>query len=208
MLNKKEIIIISIIVIILSGIISMFETLESFFYIFLSIIIIFTLNIFTKKITSNYFDSEIEIKLWEIKRYGFKPHKKLKRSFPIGAFLPIIFAFFTFGYVKFMGSLVFDIKAKVSRAAKKHGLYIFSEMTEDHIGLIAAAGITINLIAAVIGYLIEQPEFARLSIWFAFSNMLPISDLDGNKIFFGNKILWVFLAAITLVGAGYALLLI
>jgi len=208
MLNKKEIIIISLIVIILTFIINMLETLSSFLYIFISIIIIFSLNIFAKKITSNYFDSEIEIKLWEIQRYGFKPHKKFKRPFPAGAFFPILFAFFTFGYVKFMGSLIFDVKAKVHRAAKRHGLYTFSEMTEYHIGLIAAAGIAINLVAAVISYLIGQPEFARLSIWFAFSNMIPISELDGNKIFFGSKVLWSFLAAITLVGATYALLLI
>ena len=134
--------------------------------------------------------------------------RKLKRPFPAGAFFPILFAFFTFGTINWMASLVFDVKAKVHRAAKRHGLWSFSEMTEYHIGLIAATGIAVNLIAAVIGYFINQPEFAKLNIYYAFFNMLPISDLDGNKIFFGSKILWSFLATITLIGVGYALLLI
>ena len=81
-------------------------------------------------------------------------------------------------------------------------------MTERHIGLIAAAGIAMNLIAAIIGYIINQPEFAKLNIYFAFFNMLPLSDLDGNKILFGNKVLWSFLAIITIIGMFYALFLI
>ncbi len=217
MLNKKEIIITLAITILLAFVVSMMETLESFRYALISVLLILGLNISAKKIASNYFDAEIEIKLWEIKKYGLlgvssggyiHPSKEFKRPFPAGAFIPILFAFFTFGTVKWMASLVFDVKAKVHHAAKRHGLYTFSEMTEYHIGLIAAAGIIINLIAAVIGYFINQPEFAKLNIYFAFFNMLPISDLDGNKIFFGSKVLWSFLATITLIGTAYALLLI
>lgn len=217
MLNRKEIIIIVVVAIILTFIVSLMESMQSVKYALISILIILSLNIFAKKVTANYYDSEIEVKLWDIKRYGLfgiftrgylHPSRKLKRPFPAGAFFPILFAFFTFGTVKWMASLVFDVKAKVHRAAKRHGLWSFSEMTEYHIGLIAAAGIAINLIAAIIGYFINQPEFAKLNIYFALFNMLPISDLDGNKIFFGSKILWVFLAIITLIGTAYAILLI
>ena len=217
MLNKKEIIIILVATIILTFVVSMAESTQAVKYAFVSILIILGLNILAKKITANYYDSQIEVKLWDIKRYGLfgvftrgyiHPSRKLKRPFPAGAFFPILFAFFTFGTIKWMASLVFDVKAKIHRAAKRHGLWSFSEMTEYHIGLIAAAGITINLIAAIIGYLINQPEFAKLNIYFAFFNMLPISDLDGNKIFFGSKILWSFLAIITLIGTFYAIFLI
>ena len=81
-------------------------------------------------------------------------------------------------------------------------------MTEEHIGLIAASGIFANLFLGIIGYLIGFPLFAKLSIWFAFFNMIPISNLDGNKIFFGNLVLWSFLAIITLIGLGYTFLLV
>jgi len=210
MLNKKEIISIAAVSLILAFTISLLETLEVFLYVLISIFLILFINISAKKITSFNLDSEIEIKLWEIKRYGFSAHKKLRRPFPAGAFFPIISKIFLFPFNSFvwMASLVFDVKAKVHRAAKRHGLYSFSEMTEYHIGLIAAAGILSNLVFSVLGYLIGFPEFARLNIYFAIFNMIPLSNLDGNKIFFGSLVLWSFIASIVLIATGYAILLI
>ncbi len=210
MLNKKEIISIIIVTIILAFAISLIESFKIFLYALLSVFLVILINIFAKKIISFYFDSEIEIKLWEIKRYGFKAHQHFKKSFPAGAFLPIIskIVLFPFNSFVWMASLVFDVKAKIYKAAKRHGLYSFSEMTEFHLGLIAAAGIFANLIFAIIGYLLGFSEFAKLNIYYAFFNMLPISDLDGNKIFFGSIILWSFLASITLIALLYSFLLI
>src|SRR3989344_5153389 len=120
----------------------------------------------------------------------------------------IILAILTFGRVVWMASLVFEVKPTTYRAAKRHGLYSYSEMTEAHIGYIAAVGILANLFFAFIGYLLGFSEFSRLSIFYVFFNMLPFSDLDGNKVFFGNIILWSFLAALTLIGLAYAFFLI
>lgn len=207
MLNRNEIITIVIVTFILAFTISLIETVEIFLYALLAVFLILIINIAAKKVASFYLDSEIEIKLWEIKRYGFKAHKHFKRPFPSGAFFPVISKIFLFPIHNFiwMASLVFDVKPKIYRAAKRHGLYSFSEMTESHLGLIASAGIIASLISAVIGYLIGFPDFAKLSIYYAFFNMLPISDLDGNKIFFGNIVLWSFLASIVLIGLFYAL---
>ena len=208
MLTKKEIINILIVTLVLAFVISLIETLEIFLCTLLAVFLVIMVNLGSKKITSFYLDTEIETKLWEIKRYGFKTNKHFKRPFPAGAFFPIITTAFSFGYVNWMASLIFDVKGKVYKAAKRHGLYSFSGIAEDHIGLIAAAGIFANLVFAVIGYLINFPEFAKLNIYYAFFNMLPLSDLDGNKIFFGNLILWSFLASLTLVGLFYTIFII
>src|SRR3989339_631242 len=106
----------------------------------------------------------------------------------------------TLGKLKWMASLVFEVKAKTYRAAKRYGVYSFSEMTEYHIALIAASGI--------IGNLIGFPDFSRINIYYAFFNLFPISDLDGNKIFFGSLILWSFITSITLIALGFAILLV
>ena len=208
MFNKKEIIVILLITIILAFTISLIKNLETFLYTLGAVFLILVINIVAKKVTSFYLDSEIEIKLWEIKQYGFNPHNSFKKPFPAGAFLPIITTAFSFGYMTWMASLVFDIKSKIHRAAKRHGLYTFSEITESHLGLIASAGIIANLTFAIIGYLINFPEFAKLNIYYAFFNMLPISNLDGNKIFFGNLTLWSFLASIVLIGLFSAIFII
>lgn len=210
MLNKKEIGVIILTTIIIAFAITLVSTLQNFLYMSLTVLLVLSINIFTKKIASFYLDSEIEVKLWEIKRYGFKSQDYFKKSFPAGAFMPLISKIILFPFNSFvwMGSLVFDVKAKAYRAAKRYGLYTFSEMTEYHIGLIAFFGVLANLIFAIIGYLFNFPEFARLNIYYSLFNILPLSDLDGNKIFFGSLIMWSFLAALVLVALLFVIFLI
>lgn len=210
MLNKKEIITIIIVTLILAFAISLVETIEIFLYTLLAIFLVITINVIAKKIMGFYLESEIEIKLWEIKQYGFKAHHHFKKPFPVGAFVPIISKIFLFPIhnLVWMASLVFDVKPKIYRAAKRHGLYSFSEITESHLGIIASAGIIANIIFAIIAYFIGFPEFTRLSIFYVFFNMIPLSNLDGNKIFFGNIVLWSFLAAIVLIGIFFTLFII
>ncbi|HUW44100.1 MAG TPA: hypothetical protein VMV95_04030 [Bacillota bacterium] len=208
MLNLKEISPILVVVLVITLLLGLFNNFKGFLYTLLAVFIVFMINILAKKVMSTYLDSEIEVKFWEIKRYGFKPPSSFKKPFPAGIFFPIIFTLITLGNFIWMASLIFDVKPKISRSAKRHGLYSYSEMTEGHIGFIAAAGVIANLIFAVVGYIAGFPEFSRLSIFLAFFSMIPISDLDGNKIFFGNLVLWSFLAAIVLIGLGYVFFLV
>lgn len=210
MFNKKEIVSILAITVIIAFALSILEGVNAFKIALISMLFVIFLNIIAKKITAYFLDSEIEVGIWEMERFGFKPHQRFNKPVMAGAIFPIISKaiFFPFKGLVWMASLIFEVKPKVYHAAKRHGLYTFSEMTEYHIGLIAASGIFVNLIAAIIGYLMGYPEFARLSIYYSFFNLLPISDLDGNKVFFGSLILWSFLAALTLIAVGYALLLV
>jgi Zn-dependent protease len=211
MITKKEILAIVIIVAILSVSITLMGSLESFLYTSLSIFLILTINIISKKIIASSLESEIEIRIWEINRYGFKKQKRFGTPFLAGAILPLISAIIFQGTLAWMASLVFDVRTKISRASKKHGLYSFSEMTEWHIGLIALGGIAANLFFALLGYLVGMPQkmnFTFLTLWFVFFNMLPISDLDGNKIFFGNYILWSVIAITILMAALLSIVII
>jgi hypothetical protein len=217
MVNGKEIAYVIIVTVITAFAIALTKTLSLnmslFLYALLGVFLLLLINILIKKTTAYFLDSEIEIKIWEIKRFGFKTGDYFKKAFPLGAFLPLISKIFFFGLNGFvwMASLVFDVKAKAYHAAKRHGMYSFSEMTEEHIGRIAAMGIFANLILAFVFYFIGGEFgtiFAKLNIWFAFFSMIPISDLDGNKIFFGNIVLWSFLAVVTLIGLGYTFFLV
>jgi Zn-dependent protease len=200
MINRKEIAIILSLTIILGFTVAMFNLRTMFVTALVSMLIIIVMNILTKKAAAHLLDSEIEIKLWEIKRFGFKKHLQSKKPFAIGIFLPLLLKVITVGLLNWTAVFTFNVKAKIYRAAKRHGLYAFTEMSEAQIGVIAASGIFMNLILAVIGYFAGFEEFAKLSIGFAFFNMLPISDLDGNKIFFGSTLLWTFLVTIVLLG--------
>lgn len=207
MLNKNEILAIVVITLILAFTISLLRSIEIFLYILLTVFLVISINLIAKKVAGFYLGTEIEVKIWEIKRYGFKVSKYFKKPFLAGAFFPIIVTAFSFGYLIWMASLVFEVKPNSRRKAKRHGLYVFSEMTEEHIGKIAAMGVLANLVFSILGYLTGYLDFARLNIYFAFFNMLPLSNLDGNKIFFGSVILWSFLASLVLIGLGYVFFL-
>ena len=214
MINKREALIIPLIIVIitlsLNLSLSIFEEWKTVLYTLLAVSVVILANIFTKKFIAYRLDSEIEMRVWEIGKYGFTKDKHSKKPFPLGAFLPIIskIIFFPFKSFVWMASLVFDVKPRIYRGAKRFGLYTFSEITEYHLGLIAASGIAINLILSIIGYFLGFPLFARLNIYYAFFNILPLSEFDGNKIFFGNLIMWAFLASLVLIGMLFAIFII
>jgi len=208
MFSKKEILSILVAIVIITVSISLIESWKVFAFTLLMVFLVIAINVLVKKAAGYYLDSEIEVRLWEIKRFGFKPHREFKRGFPAGIIFPILFSLLSFGSLMWLASLIFEVKPTLYRAAKRHGLYSFSEMTEYQIGLIAAAGVVANLIFGAIGYIVGWPMFTQLNLWLAFFNMIPVSDLDGNKIFFGNLVIWSFLATITLIGIAYAFLLI
>jgi len=214
MINKKECFIISLIIIIISLSIGITTDIanewQNILWILLAVSLVILLSTFAKKIMAYLLDTEIEMKVWGIGSLGFSKDSHSKKPFPIGAFLPIIskLVFFPFKSLVWMASLVFDVRPRIYRGAKRHGLYTFSDITEYHIGLIAASGIVVSLVAAVVGYFLGFPLFARLSVYYAFFNMLPLSELDGNKIFFGSIVMWSFLAAIVLIGMLFAIFMI
>lgn len=211
MFNRNELFSILIVTLIFAFAIGLFQSISKIPYIFLIFFLILFINVFAKKIASFYLDSEIDVKLWTVERYGFRPSQYLKKPFPLGLILPILTSLLFFGQLSgfiWLAALIFDVKPKVYRAAKRYGLYSYTEMTEDHIGIIAAAGVFANLFFAIIGYLLGFPEFSRFSIYFAFFSMIPLSDLDGNKIFFGNLALWSLLATLVLIGLVYAFFLV
>lgn len=207
MIVKEEIGSFVVITIVLAASFSFLTSFDVFLNALLAVFLVLFLNTFAKKVAAYYLESEIYVRPWSIDRYGFARDKYFEKPFPIGIFLPIIFAIITKGNFLWMASLVFDVKPKITRASKRHGLYSFSEMTEHHLGLIAATGVIINVLAGIVGYFLGFPLFAKLNIFLAFYNILPFSDLDGNKIFFGNMVFWSFLATVILIGLGYAFFL-
>lgn len=208
MINKKEILAILVATLILGFTLSLVKTTKLFLYACLLIFLIILINLVAKKIMAHYVEAGIETKIWEVQQYGIRKQQHFKKPFPAGVFAPIFFTVLSLGNLTWFAPLVFEVKPKKHRAVRRHGPYSYSEMTEAHIGLIATAGIIANLIFAIIGYLVNIPEFSRLNIYFAAFNLIPISNLDGNKIFFGNFKLWTVLVIIIFIALAYSIFLI
>lgn len=208
MLNKKELIAIISTTLVLGIIISLLETWTIFFTALGLILAVILINILTKKIISFYLNSELEIKQWEFKKWGFKKHQHLRTPIPAGIFMPILIKFISVGILNWMACLTFEVKGKIYRAARRHGVYSFSEVTEREIAWIAGGAIIANLFFGLLGYILDYTLFARLNLVFAFYSLIPLSDLDGTKIFFGSKLLWAILATITTISVLIATLAI
>lgn len=212
MLNKNEIFSIFIVSIVLGAIFSLLETTEAFFLTTGIVLVVILINITAKKIVAFNFDSELEIKLWSFRRMitpslskgaafeGIKPHQKLKSPLPAGIFIPLILKVLTMGIVNWMACLTFDVKGTIYRARRRFGLYQFTDITEGEMAWIAFGGVFANIFMAIIGYLINAPLFSKINLLFAFYNVIPISNLDGNKMFWGVKNLWIFAAIISTIG--------
>ena len=180
----------------------------SIFYIaLLSFTIIITLNIITKKIVGYFLEADVTIKFWSWYQYGFRKDSHFKNPLPM-AWLPLVLSLLTKGFFWWLAIIEFDVKPRTERVSRKHGLYRFTEMTDWHIAWIASWGVIVNLLVAIIGYILGFEFFARLSIYFATWSLVPIGSLDGNKIFFGSKGLWGTITTITLILLGWGLLVI
>jgi hypothetical protein len=217
MLNKKEMFAVLLAALAIGTVASMgVETIEAWQKIFLPtigiVIAVIIANIVAKKILAHYFGADIEIKLWSFRRfmyvdkkriYGYKPHQKFKSEFPAGFFFPLLIKFLSVGLINWMGCLTFDARGTIYRTAKKWQLFQFSDITEAEMAWISFFGIIINIIIAIAGYLTNIPMLSKISLQYAFFNSLPIGNLDGMKIFFGNKTLWA--TSMVLTGMGLVL---
>ncbi len=162
--------------------------------------IIIVLSILSKKIAAYFLDSDIEHEIWNLTYFGFKKSSRFKNPLPAGIILPLIFSIITLGVSKFSAFLTYETRALKYRASKRFGFYSYTEMTDFHNGLIGAAGIASLILLSIITYFISGANLeylAKMSIYYAFWNLIPISKLDGAQIFFGSRVLWSVLFTIT-----------
>lgn len=176
--------------------------------VFFSVVIILV-SVFTKKLIAYMFDSNVEHEIWRVYRYSWKPSWHFEKPVPAGIILPLFFTLISWGALKFSAILTYETRALKYRASKRFGMYSFSEITDWHNGIIGASGIIALLLLSVIAYFIpgNLEYLAKMATFYAFWNMIPVSNLDGTQIFFGSRILYSILAVITIIFTVYAMVL-
>jgi hypothetical protein len=212
-MNKSEILQITAAIITLTIIIG-FQPLINLDFTALGLSILFSFiilasNILGKKIMSSKLDADVEHQIWRFQRYGLKPKSHLNKSIPLGVIAPLFITIFTLGSLKLMTLMSYETKALKRRAAKRHGTFSFTEMTDFHNALVGASGIVAVLVISFLSYFVPGfGDLTKYATFYAFFNLIPFSKLDGTQIFFGSRVLWATLAVITLIFTAYALLLI
>ena len=112
-------------------------------------------------------------------------------------------AIFTIGYLKPFTFFQFNAEnieeVRILKKRGPRGSRRKEFINEADLGYTAATGFYMLLFLALIGLLLKPyfPSFGydltKYSIYFGFWNLLPASQLDGSKLFFGTTLLWSFL---------------
>ena len=108
------------------------------------------------------------------------------------------------GWIKCFTFLQFSATALPSKVVKKYGRKRFAGIMDwDDALLVFWSTVPLLLLALILkGYL---PELSKLSIYYALWNLIPIGQLDGSRLFFGSRVLFIFTWVITLAAAWIAL---
>ncbi|MBS3174694.1 hypothetical protein J4440_02330 [Candidatus Woesearchaeota archaeon] len=139
-------------------------------------------------------NAESEYKIWNVKRVFFGKYGNLKFPFPFGIIFSFIGIIVSQGKFFFTAIGIHDIKEnKSARTGRK---YIF--IKDFEVALIALSGIFANLLIVYIAFFaskyfgINLNFLINMNLLLILFNLIPISALDGTKIFFGSRLLWVF----------------
>lgn len=174
-----------------------------------SIFIIFV-SVFSKKFMAHLLDADVEHDIWKFQRYWFFPGSKLSKPLPTGIILPLFFSLFSIGLIKLSTILTYETRVRKSRKSRRFGYYSFAEMTDWHNGIIGSAGIVSVLCLGTLAYFFPSANLellTKMSIYYAFWNLIPVSNLDGSQIFFGSRMLWTILATVTVILTALALII-
>lgn len=196
MFTKKEIGWVIIAILILGFIIGFSQKPSYSPYIFLISAIIILMNLLVKKISANHFGVIIEHKIWEFQQYWWHKDAHFKKPIPIGLILPFFLSFLSLGIIKIMALLQFEGKPSKKKIFKKRGMIRRSEVNESDLAFISAWGLYGLLGLAIIGAVFKMPELTKYSVYYGLWNLLPISNLDGSKLFFGSFFNWALLSII------------
>ena len=204
-MNTKEVSHILVAIILFAFIISFLQGINAFLFGLIIAFIVLAVNIITKELMASSLDAEIESKIWYLQRWGWYDRSHFKKPLPTGVIIPFLLTILSWGLISCLTFLQTEIKGTVARAAKRRGGALrFQEMTEWHVGLIPAIGIVSNLSIALLIYIFFKNipivlSIAKFSAYYSIWNLLPIGQLDGTKIFFGSRYLWLILAVVSII---------
>ena len=200
MLTKKEVVWIIIAILIGGFTIGLSSSLKPSLIGLLWAAVIILVSVIAKKIAAPAYNIKIEHKAWGWKRWGWYERSKFKKPIPLGIILPFFLSVLSLGMIKPLTLLQFDAENLAhKRALRKRGSYRYSEINESDLAFTSAWGFWALIALAIIGSVLNQPELTKYSIYYGIWNLIPISNLDGTKLFFGSLINWILLVIVYLI---------
>lgn len=179
--------------------------LGNFFRVSVSVAFVVLVHYFGHKWVARRYGTDVVHKVWSIQRYGFatRAHFPIKihflnitvipiHSFPLGAVLGVVITFLSNGRFFFTPVEAIDIKSEVQKRLGRWRLKVL----ERESARIAFAGPAANMLFAFVLQLFNKSgmfdQIILISCLYSLYHMIPWSQLDGAKIFFGSVYLYIF----------------
>ena len=169
-----------------------------------TVLIIFPLTFFIKKKAGIDHSIQIEHSFWKLSRFGFKIKAHTQKPMPMGIILPLIITVISWGYLNPLTFFQLDAENMTARRllkAKGYRRGLRKELiNEADFAFTASYAMYAILAYAIVMYILTL--FTNVSLFvdsafyalaFGAWNLIPVSQLDGAKIFFGSFITWVIL---------------
>lgn len=177
------------------------------FRMFMVVAIAFLMKEFVRKLVAKTQGFDTEYGLWNVKRYRLKPEPAVVnflgkswiiKSIPAGAILSVLVTLVSKGKLFFVAIGSYDLIIKKSSRFGKKTFHI----TDYDEAKIAVVGPLVNVALMIIFQFFNSrgtfDNFVYINGMIAAFHMIPISSLDGAKIFFGSKIMYMFTLAFVL----------
>ncbi len=168
-----------------------FKDNTNFFNIFFIFTIVLSTSIISKKIFASYLNIKLNFQFWSIYQTSLLEKGHLKKPLTM-AWLPLMLSFVSKGTILWMPILITKEEKTIERVTKYKGMHRYSEVTEWEKAQIACISIISLILICLISYFFNFILLSKISIYFALWSLLPLSNLDGSKLFFGSKKLWTF----------------
>ena len=205
-MEKKEVPVILLVIFLMSLIIFIHEKSPNFLWIVIISALIISVSVFCKKLTAKIINIKIEHKIWSFQRWWIGKSSHLKKAIPAGAVFPAILSVISFGFITCFSFLQFESTALPARAVKNYGTKRFSEIMEFDLCMIGFYGILglflLSITAKIFSSYFFGPSLmllSKYSFYYAIWNLLPLSSLDGAKMFFGSSRLYTFTGILTVI---------
>ncbi|MBT3408467.1 hypothetical protein HN415_07325 [Candidatus Woesearchaeota archaeon] len=141
------------------------------------------------KLIAKKYHAHSTFRIWSLQRWWFTKNAKFKKPFAAGIILPLFFSLISNGFLKFAAigsSEITSIERK--RIGKKYKHISEHELAKIHL----VGPFTILLLSLILIQFPGFDEIVKIAYTLSIFSMLPISGLDGAKIFFGSLPLYLF----------------
>ncbi len=165
-----------------------------------SLLVLFIYSLM-QKCAASYLGAESRFSIWLLHQFWLKRNWRSESGIPLGVILPLLITVLSFGKIPFAAVATSEVNTSERlRLGKK-----FREITDFERAVIFAAGpLTMILIAAIMP-LFDPSAFALLirniSLTLAISQMIPLPNTEGMRIFTSSSALYIFLIAILIAAA-------